>query len=124
MHRLVDHMFILATVFFTVYSQLVIRWQVGGAGPLPLEFSSKVVYVVSLLLSPWILSAILSTFAAGVSWMLAMTKFEIGYAYPFVSLTYVFVMAGSIVFFHEEISLSKLVGTAVVLVGLFILVRG
>lgn len=124
MYRLVDHAFILATVLFTVYSQLIIRWQVSHAGPLPQDLGAKAVYVLNLLFSPWIMSAILATFGAGVSWMLAMTKFEIGYAYPFVSLTYVFVMAGSVVLFHEELTVSKLVGTAVVLLGLFILVRG
>ena len=124
MSRLVDHMFILMTVAFTVYSQLVMRWQVGNAGPLPVDLIDKVQYVAMLLINPWVVSGVIATFGAGVSWMLAMTKFEISYAYPFVSLTYVIVLFASVFFFHELITINKIAGTALILLGIFVLAKG
>lgn len=123
MDRLFDHGFIFATVVCTVYSQLIMRWRVTLAGPLPVEFMGRVEYVASLLFSPWILSAILATFMAGVSWMLAMTKFELSYAYPFVSLNFILVIFAGFLLFNEALTAPRIIGSALVIVGILILAR-
>jgi len=124
LNRLVDHGFILSTVLFTVYSQLIMRWQVSAAGPLPVDTSEKIGYIINLLLNPWVLSGIVSTFLAGVFWLLAMTKFEISYAYPFVSLNYILVLAAGFVLFNESINVAKLAGSALVVLGIVVIARG
>lgn len=124
MARIVDHFFIFATIIFTVYSQLVMRWQVMAAGPLPVDTSGKVSYVINLLFTPWVLSGIVATFLAGVSWMLAMTKFEISYAYPFVGLNYILVLVAAFFLFNETLSVTKLIGSALVVVGVVVVSRG
>lgn len=122
--RVLDHVYILSTIVFTVYSQLVMRWQVSFAGPLPGDTAGKVAYVTHLLVNPWVVTGIVSTFFAGVSWMLAMTKFEVSYAFPYVSLNYVLVLFASVLLFHESITGAKLAGTVLVVAGLFVIARG
>ena len=124
MSRFFDHSYILSTVLCTVYSQLVMRWQVGSAGEIPADGPGKIRFISMLLINPWVMSGIVATFVAGVSWMLAMTRFEISYAYPFVSLNYVIVLAASILFFNESLSLSKFLGTILVIVGIVVISRG
>lgn len=124
MNRFLDHTYILSTVLFTVYSQLIMRWQVTAAGPLPVDTSGKVGYILNLMLSPWVLSGIVATFLAGVSWMMAMTKFEISYAYPFVSLNYILVLAAGFLLFNEAISVTKLAGIALVILGIIVIAKG
>lgn len=124
MTRLIEHSFIISTILFTVYSQLIMRWQVSAAGPLPADLSDKFAYVVALLLNPWVVSGIVATFLAGVSWMLAMTKFEISYAYPFVSLNYILVLAAGFLLFQEAMSITKLAGSALVILGIIVIARG
>ena len=122
--RLLDHAYIVSTIVFTVYSQLVMRWQVSLAGPLPGDTAGKLAYVGHLLLSPWVLTGIFATFLAGVSWMLAMTKFEVSYAFPYVSLNYVLVLAASVLLFQESITGAKLAGTLLVVAGVVVIARG
>ena len=122
--RASDHLYILSTILFTVYSQLVLRWQVGVAGQAPADAVGKIGFIASLLMNPWVITGILATFLAGVSWMLAMTRFEIGYAYPFVSLNYVIILAASVLYFHESLSASKIVGTLLVIAGIVVISRG
>src|SRR5450759_4287888 len=124
MNRALDHTLIFATIFLATYSQLVMRWQVGAAGPLPPDWLGRMHFVISLLLSPWALSAVVATFFGGVSWMLVMTKFEVSYALPFVSLTYVLVLAASVWLFNESLSAAKLSGTALVMLGLIVIAQG
>jgi drug/metabolite transporter (DMT)-like permease len=124
MTKLAEHSYILMTVLFTVYSQLVMRWQVTAAGPLPIDTSGKVGYILNLMLNPWVVSGIFATFLAGVSWMMAMTKFEISYAYPFVSLNYILVLAAGFLLFNEAISATKLAGSALVILGIIVIAKG
>ena len=56
--------------------------------------------------------------------MLTMTRFEIGYAYPFVSLNYVIVLTASIIFFNESLSGPKILGTVLVVAGIVVISRG
>lgn len=124
MTKLIEHSYIIMTVFFTVYSQLIMRWQVAGAGPLPGDLYGKVCYILNIMLSPWVISGVVATFLAGVSWMLAMTKFEISYAFPFISLNYIFVLAAGFFLFNEPINLTKLVGGGLVVLGLIVIAKG
>jgi len=123
-NRLLDHVYILATVVCTVYSQLVLRWQVGAAGELPLDGPGKFRFVLTLLVNPWVLSGIVATFFAGVSWMLAMTRFEISYAYPFISLNYIVILAAGILLFNESLSQQKIMGTVIVIIGIALISKG
>lgn len=100
------------------------RWRVTEAGVLPSDLTGKVHFVINLLLNPWVISGIVATFLSGVSWLLAMTKFEISYAYPFVSLNYILVMAAGFLLFQESLSVTKLAGSALVILGIVIISKG
>jgi drug/metabolite transporter (DMT)-like permease len=123
MNRALDHVYIFAMVFLTAYSQIIMRWQVGLAGALPAGGGPKMLFVAHLLLNRWVLSGIIATFFAGVSWMLALTKFQLSYAYPFTSLVYLLVLASGVAFFKDSMSAGRLAGTAVVMLGVVMIAR-
>ena len=124
MKNATGHLYITATILFTVYSQLVMRWQVGLAGPLPDATRDKVSFVTSLLINPWVITALITTFLAGVSWMLAMSKVELSYAFPFLSLNFLIVLAAGVVLFDESLTINKLIGTALIISGIAFLAAG
>ncbi len=121
MSRWVDHIYIASTIVFTVYSQLIMRWQVSLAGVLPADLMGKVYFVVHLFLNPWVISGIFATLLAGISWMLAMSRFEISYAYPWISLNFLLMLFFGVVFFDESFSFAKLFGTFLVVAGIAVL---
>lgn len=123
MIRSVDHIYIFATIFFTVYSQLIMRWQVSLAGALPDSLPGKLQFILLLFFKPWVISSIAATFLAGVSWMLAMSKFEISYAYPWISLNFVLMLVFGVLLFGESFNYTKLLGTCIVIVGIFVMAR-
>ncbi|MCI5114371.1 MAG: hypothetical protein D3921_07255 [Candidatus Electrothrix sp. AW1] len=115
---------VFLTILFTVYSQTVIKWQVNNAGELPLDSFGKIQFLLTLLLNPWVISSIIATLCAGLSWMLAMSKFDLSYAYPFISLVYVFMMIASVVFFNESITTPKIIGVVFIMFGIIIISKG
>lgn len=115
---------ILGTVLFTVFGQIVLKWQVLKAGALPAAFADKAVFLIRLICNPWILSGIGAGFLAFLCWIMAMTKFELSYAYPFMSLSFLLVLILSLLLFHEALTPSKVVGVLFVVTGIIIGSRG
>jgi drug/metabolite transporter (DMT)-like permease len=85
--------------------------------------TDKFIFAFSMLVNPYIMISIVFTLLSGVTWMIAMTKFEISYAYPFTLLGLVFVTIFSVIFFGEIINITKIIGILFVLVGVFIISR-
>lgn len=114
------YLYIIFTVVLTVYGQIVVKWQVMNAGQLPAAPADKVHFLLRLVINPWILSSFLAAFVAAISWMVAMTKFDISYAYPFMSASFVLVLILSVLCFHEEITIFRIVGLAFIVLGIII----
>lgn len=118
------HIYIVLTLAFTVYGQLVLKWQMGGAGPLPDGHLTKLVFLLRQFLNPWVVSGLASAFVASLAWMAAMTRFDLNYAYPFMSLAFVIVMVLGVLFLGEIVTTGKVVGTLMVVLGLAMIARG
>jgi len=116
----IDSLYILGTILFTVYGQLIVKWQASKAGALPADLSGKILFLTRLILNPWILSGMGAAFLALLCWLAAMTKFELSYAYPFMSLAFVLVLFLSAIVFHESLTIPKVAGVGLVVVGLII----
>ena len=116
--------FIFGSILFTVYGQLVVKWQVGKAGSLPETLPDRVLFLAKLVMNPWVLSAMAAGFGALLCWLAAMTKFELSYAYPFMSLAFVLVLILSVFLFGEAFTVPKVMGVLVVIVGIAIASRG
>ena len=92
MNFLSQHIYIFITLAFTVSSQLIIKWKMSDFSYN--DFSSwqdRYSFAFSMLINPYIILALTFTVLAGVSWMIAMTKFELSYAYPFTIFSLIFV---------------------------------
>jgi multidrug transporter EmrE-like cation transporter len=58
-----------------------------------------------------------------VFWLYVLTKVEVSRAYPFVGLGFVGTMLFAHFLLHEPITLQKLIGTMLVVSGVFLLAR-
>jgi multidrug transporter EmrE-like cation transporter len=117
------YLYIFLTIFFTVYGQLVLKWRMNLKGQLPEAFSDKIQFMIHAYLDPWVISGFVVAFMASLTWAMAMTKFQLSQAYPFMSLSYVFVFALSVLLFNEEVNLYKIIGCAMVLLGTIIIAK-
>ncbi len=118
------YIFIAMTILLTIYGQLILKWQVGIAGPLPIGLLPQIWFILTLLLRPWVISALVSAFAASLFWMATMTKFELSRAYPFMALNFVLVTLIAVPLFGESVSMGKVLGIVLVTAGLVLLSRG
>lgn len=115
-----SYVYVACTVLFMVYAQIVIKWQVTGAGAFPADAADKLWFLARLLVNPWIVSALAAMLLASLSWMAAMTKLDLSHAYPFTSLAFVLVMVASAFFFHEPVTGPKLAGVVLICLGIVV----
>ena len=125
MQFILNHFYLLLAISFGVISQLIIKWQMSAFVFNDYEtWQDKFALAFSMLLNPYIIISLILTLLAGVTWMIAMTKFEISYAYPYTLLGLVLVTIFSVIFFGESVNTYKIIGIAVIILGIVLISKG
>ncbi len=124
MSRPFDYLYIVLTIGFTVYGQLILKWRISEFGPLPSDGVEKIRFLIGLLFDPAIFSGFAAAFLASLAWMAAMTKFDLSHAYPFMSLNFVVVLLLSAWLLGEPATPQKILGIGLIVLGTVIAARG
>jgi undecaprenyl phosphate-alpha-L-ara4N flippase subunit ArnF len=119
------YLYILGTIVFTVYGQIILKWRLSTLGfVLPNGgILTKMISLVRIIFDPFVFSGFISAFIASLFWMAAMSKFEITYAYPFMSLSPALVFLIGILFLGETFTIGKLLGLLLIVLGIIITVK-
>jgi drug/metabolite transporter (DMT)-like permease len=111
--------FILASVLLNAIGQLVFKAAMNSVGPLEISLDMLLRMVVNPLLLLGLVIYAGSTFL----WLMALSKADLSFAYPFLSLTYFVVLLGGALFFADQITMTRVAGFIVVVVGLLVVAR-
>ena len=125
MQFILNHLYLLLAISFGVVSQLIIKWQMSAFSFNDYEtWQDKFALAFSMFLNPYIIISLTLTLLSGVTWMIAMTKFEISYAYPFTLLGLVLVTTFSVIFFGESVNTYKISGILIIILGIILISKG
>lgn len=61
--------------------------------------------------------------AASLLWMYIVKHYPLSMAYPMVSLSYVFGLIASIIFFHEHVDMTKWIGVFLIMTGCILIAK-
>ena len=114
------YLYIFLTIACTVYAQMIIKFAVSKVA-FPDGGMQLVWFILKFSLSPLVLSGYISALLASFAWVAALSKFELSYAYPFMSLNFVFVVVVATLAFGESLNTFKLVGLGLIVGGVFCL---
>jgi len=117
------YVFIAGTIFFTVLGQLSLKAGMLEVGAAPGELNSISSFLWAAFTNWKVVAGLASAVIAAVLWMGAVSRSDISFAYPFMALAIVLVLALSGVFFAEQVSLGRWVGVIIVCLGLIIAAR-
>lgn len=118
-----SYLFVALTIILTVYGQLVLKWQTSLVPPSPAGGWELLLYVLQMLLRPWVLSGLIAAFLASACWIVAVSRFPLSKIYPFMALNFVLVGLLAVPFFDESLTTSKIVGLVLVVAGLLLTSR-
>jgi drug/metabolite transporter (DMT)-like permease len=113
---------LLISMFLGVIGQVFIKKGLTSLGSL--DFSAALIgSFAKMFLTPFIILG-LCLYCLGVFfWLYALSKVDLSFAYPFVSLSYVLVVLFSLFALGESISYIRWIGVFVICLGVFLISR-
>lgn len=119
------YLYIFLTIIFTIYGQIILKWRINNLNWKISEAGliENVFEYLKLLIDPYILSGFIAAFVASIFWILTMTKFELTFAYPFMSLSPALVFLFGIFFLQETFTYGKILGLIFIIIGIIITVK-
>ncbi|BAI60312.1 conserved hypothetical protein [Methanocella paludicola SANAE] len=106
---------ILIGIVFASFGQLFFKVGANNVGEI--SFSNLLQLFNVYIIVGLILYAIGSVF-----WIIALSKADLSYVYPFIALTFIVVYAFSILVLKEPFHAGRMIGTAIIIIGLCVLV--
>lgn len=117
------YIFIGLTILFTVCGQLLVKSASFEFGPFPKDLSMLIQFLIRAFTNVKLLAGLFSAVIASIMWMSALSLTDISFAYPFMGLAIVLVLALSPLVFKEIVPWTRWLGVAVVCLGLWIASR-
>jgi drug/metabolite transporter (DMT)-like permease len=114
---------ILTDVALNVVGQLSLKFGMSKMGNFSLSLPSLTSVFARAALNPYI---ILGVFCYGMGfmvWLIVLSKAEVSYAYPMISLGYVFTAILAWQLLGEHVTILRFVGILVTCLGVFIIAR-
>lgn len=112
---------ILIGILFASSGQIL--WKIGMTDVGPISSLSAGSFI-AMVLSPWVIGGTLCYGLSTVFWLIALSRADLSFVYPFIALTFVIIFIASHILFHENISALRLVGAIIIISGIIVLVRG
>jgi multidrug transporter EmrE-like cation transporter len=107
--------FIAISTLFGVSGQLLLKRGMNHIGR-----AGGTSFLKQVLLSPWVMGGLVVYGLGVIFWLMALSRFELSYVYPFASLSYIGIILGSYFLFKERITLMRLVGIVVIIAGVLL----
>jgi len=105
---------LFAVLALTVYGQLIFKARALSHSA---ATSNKLEYLMAMFSDAGVLSGLAAAALAAVAWVLAIERLEIGYAYPFMALSFVLVPLGAKLLLAEPLPPMQILGMALIVVG-------
>lgn len=112
---------ILSSVLLNCGAQLLIRKGMLQIGEMPV--SSIFQNMGLLITNVWLWLAMLCYAISILLWMSVLSKAEVSFAYPFLSVGYVLSAVLGYVFFSESITVIRIAGIVVICIGVILISR-
>lgn len=111
-----------ASTVFVVCGHLLIKAGLNAASLHPAA-PGVIPAILHLLFQPEVLGGLSIYLLGTVCWMSAVAQKEISFLYPLTSINYVMVVATSFLLFHENVPMRRVVGVAVIVLGMILMNR-
>lgn len=108
----------------TVVANLMMREGILRNGSFMLSLQTLRSQIFSLIRQPLFVLGVVFYALAALIWFDVLSRENLSTSYPLlVSLTFVLVTVGAMVFFHEQLSWQKLAGLGIILLGIVLVAR-
>ena len=112
--------YVLASVILVDAGQIMVKYGLNNSS---INFSNLISSYISLFFNPFIFFGFMAVGLSSIFWLAALSKADLSYAYPMISIGYIVIAIASMVIFKEHISVARWIGICVICSGVFLMSR-
>ena len=116
--------FILFTVFTNAAAQIMLKYGMTQIAATSFTGTNPILKILSIVFSPFVFLGLCTFVISMASHLFVLSKVELSYAYPFLSLAYVVVAVATYFLFGEDMNVSRLAGIALICLGTVFIAGG
>ena len=115
---------IIGCIILAPTGNLLLKWGMSECGNVAQTHLSILQYAGQVFSKPQILVGAVVYLISALMWMALLSMMELSAVYPiFVSAAFLIVMIASAIFFSEHVTPLRILGTLVVILGIFIVAQ-
>tara|TARA_S200000501_G_C20426301_1_gene570257 strand:+ start:89 stop:457 length:369 start_codon:yes stop_codon:yes gene_type:complete len=115
--------FIIITVLLNALSQILLKKGMNNIGTIEISFKSFLKSIDIIFLNPFIIIGLIFMVTSMFTHLISLSKFELSFAFPFISLSYVIVFIAGYFLFSENINLTRLIAMLLIILGTVFLAK-
>lgn len=110
---------IFIPILLSAVAQIILKL---GLGDLAVR-NDSLAFFTKALASPGVILG-LSLYGLGaLLWLIVLSREDVSFAFPLVSFAYVIAIFLAAIFLKEQVTLPRIIGSAIIIVGIFIIAR-
>lgn len=106
---------ILANVSLSVGGQLLLKTGMNKVGSFQIEALGS--FIRQTISSPFVLSGLFMYGLGMVTWLILLSRVDLSFAYPMLSLGYILILLVSFIFLGEQITPLRIFGVVLIALG-------
>jgi len=114
------YLLVFISVAAMTAAQLLLKKGLIAVGQFPQNFSQLIPFFLKVYTNPYVISAVFLAILTALAWVLAVSKAQLSFIYPFMALSYVLVALFSLLFFKEDVGVLRWLGIIVICAGVFL----
>lgn len=114
---------ILTGVLLNAAAQLVLKKGMSQIGSIQVDINSIFTMVLKVSTNLYVWTGLIFYVISFLVWLMVLSRVEVSYAYPFLSIGYIIAAFVGYVYFGESMTLNKIGGIAIICLGVFLLYR-
>ncbi len=115
---------VLMPVVIGVLGQVLLKIGMVQIGKYSLMQKGIVLQYIKIIFNPYVFFGLAAYFVGTMFWLYLISRVPLNFAYPLLSLSYVFIAIISIFLFKEQVSVVNWVGIAVIMFGVILVTQG
>ena len=114
---------ILSGVLLNAAAQLALKQGMRIVGPFAFSLENVMPVGVRVVLNPFVITGLLCYVVSVVVWLMALSRVDVSYAYPFLSVGYIVTAFAGQIFFGEAVGSVRWAGIITICLGVYLITR-
>lgn len=114
---------ILFSVLLNSAAQLLLKGGMETIGRFDFSLSNLLPISIKIAMNPGIVGGLFIYVVSVIIWLMVLSRVDVSFAYPMTSIGYIVTAIAGYFLFHENLSLTRIIGIIVIIAGVYLVTR-